>query len=227
MEVEPYNKSGTVVWIDEEGKRHVATMNLAPGVRVYGEKLVEVGGKEYRIWDPYRSKLCASVLRGLRSFPFEEGKRVLYLGASTGTTLSHVSDAICESGIVFGVEFAPRVASEFIERCVKHRSNVIPVIQDARKPERYIGVFGKVDVVYCDVAQPDEVEIVMNNSELYLKRNGHMFLAVKSRSIDVAKKPREVYKEAVEKLGSIFEILEVINLEPFDKDHAMIVGKRK
>lgn len=221
------NNFNGVYWVIEDGQEKVATSNLAPGKKVYGERTVFLNGIEYRIWDPFRSKLAAAILNGLKFFPFKEGSRVLYLGASTGTTVSHVSDIVGAKGIVFAVEFSPRVANEFIDRCVKFRKNIVAIVEDARKPENYVGVFGKVDVVYCDIAQPDQTEIAIKNCRMFLRKDGVLMLVVKSRSIDVVKEPTKVFEEEEGKLrANGFEILQKIELAPFDKDHALIVSKK-
>ncbi|MEM1524529.1 MAG: fibrillarin-like rRNA/tRNA 2'-O-methyltransferase [Nitrososphaerales archaeon] len=205
------------------GEERLATLNLAEGIQVYNEKLIKLNGLEYRVWDPFRSKLAAALLKGLKEFPISENSKVLYLGVSTGTTASHISDIIGEGGILFGVEFAPRVAREFIDRVVKHRKNVIPIIEDARRPDKYLSIFGKVDIVYCDLAQPDQTEIAILNCKKYLKNGGHLLLIVKARSIDVIKEPKEIFKIEAEKLENEgFKINQIIKLDPFDKDHALI-----
>lgn len=216
-----------VYWVTDDGQEKLATASLAPGKKVYGERTVFLNGVEYRLWDPFRSKLAAAILNGLKFFPFKQGSRVLYLGASTGTTASHVSDIVGEKGVVFAVEFSPRVANELIDRCVKFRKNVVAVVEDARKPENYVGVFGKVDVVYCDIAQPDQTDIAVKNCKMFLRKDGVLMLVVKSRSIDVVKEPTRVFEEEEGKLkAGGFEVLQRIELTPFDKDHAMIVSRK-
>jgi fibrillarin-like pre-rRNA processing protein len=155
--------------------------------------------------------------------PIKNGSKVLYLGASTGTTVSHVSDIVGPSGIVFAVEPATRVARELIENVASKRKNVVPIIEDARKPQSYFAVFGKVDVVYCDIAQPDQTDIAIANCVAYLKQSGIMLLVVKTRSINVTMDPKAVVAQEATKLEkSGFRIDQIINLEPFDKDHGMI-----
>ncbi len=212
-------------WIKSEGQRKLATENLVPGNQVYKEKLIVKKGIEYRLWDPFRSKLAAAIMNELEHFPFENKTKVLYLGASTGTTISHISDIVGPSGIIFGVEHASRVARDFLDRVASHRSNILPILQDARKPKEYFSVFGKVDVVYVDIAQPDQTEIAIENCEMFLKKDGYFFLVIKTRSIDVTKSPKKIVEEEVEKLKSNFDILQTINLHPYDKDHAMVVAK--
>lgn len=209
--------------VDVDGEEWPATINLVPGIQVYGERLVDIEGTEYRVWDAYRSKLSAALIKGLTKLPITFGSRVLYLGVSTGTTASHVSDIIGEDGVLFGVEVSPRVAREFIDRVAKLRKNVVPILADARKPEAYGLVYGKVDVVYCDVAQPDQTDIAISNCSMYLRNGGHLLLVVKSRSIDVRKEPEEVFEQEEAKLRENgFELKRVVRLEPFDKDHIMV-----
>lgn len=227
VQVRADNNFSGVYWITENGQEKIATVNLVSGRKVYGEKLVSSGNVEYRFWDPFRSKLAAAIINGLNFFPFKDGVKVLYLGASTGTTVSHVSDIVKENGIVFAVEFSARVANEFIDRCAKFRKNIITIVEDARKPENYVGIFGKVDVVYCDIAQPDQTDIAIKNCKMFLRKDGILMLIVKSRSIDVVKEPTKIFEEEERKLKSSgFEVLQKIELTPFDKDHALIVSKK-
>jgi fibrillarin-like pre-rRNA processing protein len=216
-------ESDAIKWISVNGQKNAATLNLVKGNNVYGEKLVKYEGEEYRIWDPFRSKLAAFLKKGMKSMPIKNGSKVLYLGASTGTTVSHVSDIVGSSGMVFAVEPATRVARELIENVASRRKNVVPILEDARKPQSYFAVFGKVDVVYCDIAQPDQTEIAIANCRAYLKQGGVMLLVVKTRSIDVTMEPRAVMVQETNKLEKNgFSINQIVNLEPFDKDHGMI-----
>ena len=212
-------------WIKSEGERKLSTENLVPGNQVYKEKLIIKKGIEYRLWDPFRSKLAASIMNGLKHFPFENKTKVLYLGASTGTTVSHISDIVGPSGVVFGVEHASRVARDFLDRVAAYRTNIIPILQDARKPKEYFSVFGKVDIVYVDIAQPDQTKIAMDNCEMFLKKDGYFFLVIKTRSIDVTKSPKRIIEEEIEKIKTDFDILQSIDLHPYDKDHALVVAK--
>jgi len=210
-------------WISINGQKSVATLNLVKGNTVYGEKLVKQEGEEYRIWDPFRSKLAAALKKGMKSMPIKNGSKVLYLGASTGTTVSHISDIVGMSGIVFAVEPATRVARELIENVASKRKNVTPILEDARKPNSYFALYGKIDVIYCDIAQPDQTDIAIANCSMYLDKDGIMLLVVKTRSIDVTLDPRIVVTQEASKLKSHdFQIDQIINLEPFDRDHSMI-----
>src|SRR4029453_9260809 len=204
------------------GKEHIATVNLLKGITLYGEKLISRNGSEYRTWDPFRSKLAAAYINGLE-FDFSNVKNILYLGASTGTTVSHLSDIIGYSGKVFAVESSARVARELITNVSSKRTNVIPIIEDARKPRSYFSIYDKMDLVYCDIAQPDQTNIATDNSKIYFKEEKPLLLVIKTRSIDVTMSPKNVISQEIRRLeGQSFRIKQNIDLAPFDKDHAMV-----
>jgi fibrillarin-like pre-rRNA processing protein len=206
---------------EKNGRKVLLTRNLTPGKRVYKEDLELKGGVEYRTWDPFRSKLAAAILKGMPEGVVPEGAKVLYLGASTGTTASHVSDLVGRNGVVIGVEFAPRVAREFVEHVARERPNVVPFVADARDPSKYS--IATVDVVYCDIAQPDQTEIAIANCEKMLRKGGTLLLVVKARSIDVLKEPDRVFSEERAKLDRAgFKVRGVYELSPFEKDHSLI-----
>ena len=211
-----------ISYINVNGKEHIATINLLKGITLYGEKLISRNGSEYRTWDPFRSKLAAAYIKGLE-FDFFNVKNILYLGASTGTTVSHLSDIIGYSGKVFAVESSTRVARELISNVSSKRTNVIPIIEDARKPRSYFSIYDKMDLVYCDIAQPDQTTIAIDNCKIYLKEGKPMLLVIKTRSIDVTMSPKNVISQEIKKLEChSFDIKQKIDLAPFDKDHAMI-----
>jgi len=211
----------------EDGAQRLATRNLTPGRNVYGERLLRHEGVEYRVWDAFRSKLAAAILKNLKTVPIKPSHRVLYLGAASGTTASHVSDIVGEKGYVYCVEFAPRALRELVNNVCAYRLNMSPILEDARFPEKY-GMFigGNVDDVYCDIAQPEQAKILADNADLFLKKSGWIMIAVKAQSIDVTKEPSEVYKQEIKVLKNRgFRIEEVVHLEPYDIAHAMIVAQ--
>ena len=219
------DEENNIFWIKINGKKNLATINLAEGSQVYKEKLVKLKGEEYRTWDPFRSKLAAAIMNGLKVLPIIKKSKVLYLGASTGTTVSHVSDIVGSNGLVFCIEHSSRVARDFLDRVASKRSNIIPVLQDARNPTEYFSVYGKVDVVYVDIAQPDQTEIALLNCKTYLRGNGYLVLIIKTRSIDVTSKPSRIIQNEMKKLQSSFEIIQEVNLAPYDKDHSIVIAK--
>ena len=212
----------------EDGAQRLATRNLAPGTVVYGERLVRFKGVEYRVWDAFRSKLAAAILKGVHTVPIRAGSQVLYLGAASGTTPSHISDIVGEQGHVYCVEFASRSLRDLVDNVCAHRLNMSPFLEDARFPEKYaLFINGKVDCIYCDIAQPEQAKVLADNADVFLKKQGWVMLAVKSQSIDVTKAPEEVYQQEARVLMKRgFGVKETVRLEPYDKAHAMIIAQR-
>lgn len=212
--------------------RELATVSLAPGTKVYGEKVLKgAGGREYRFWNPFRSKLAAALQSGLKQLPITPGSTVLYLGASTGTTPSHVSDIVGPEGLVLCVEFAKRSMMDLVQVC-EHRPNMVPLLSDARMPGSYLGAVeeeagGQVDCIYEDVADAEQVRIMLSNSQAYLRDGGYAMLCVKARSIDAVKDPREIFPKVVAELEPSFQILQKIALEPYDKDHIFLLMRKR
>ena len=116
----------------------------------YGEHMLE-GGK-YRHWNPSRSKLSAALLIGV-DFELTDSSQILYLGAGAGTTVSHLSDVVC-NGAIFAVERSPLAMLEMLD-VIKGRENIFPVLADASRPRLYPIFVESVDCVYQDVAQPN------------------------------------------------------------------------
>lgn len=207
-------------------KKHLATRNLDPGKVVYGEKLIPVEGVEYRTWDPRRSKLGAMVLKKF-DISLKENSKVLYLGAASGTTVSHASDIVSE-GAVYAIEFAPRSMRDLIG-LASRRKNIFPIMADAGKPDSYAHIVEPVDLIFQDVAQPNQAEIASRNASRFLKKDGYLLLSIKARSIDTVANPKEVFKEEVKKLELAFEpkfeILNAKDLMPFHEDHLGVLAK--
>ena len=225
MNVKKHKFPGVYTVIEDDGSERIATKNLVPGQKVYGERIVKWKGEEYRIWNPNRSKLAAAILNDLKNFPIKPETTVLYLGIASGTTASHVSDILGWEGKIFGIEFSPRVLRELVP-LVEERRNIIPILGDATKPEEYRALVTKVDVIFEDVAQPTQAKILVDNAKAYLKSGGYGMISIKSRSIDVTKEPEEVFREVEKELGEYFEVVERISLEPYEKDHALIVVRK-
>lgn len=203
-----------------------ATLSLTPNKKIYDERILRRSGVEFRIWDPTKSKLGAAIAQGLKDVPIRKGMKVLYLGISTGTTASHISDMIGKDGIIYGIEFSPRSVRDLVE-VSRIRPNILPILGDARMPENYGQQIEQVDLVYADVAQPDQSEIIIRNAEAFLKPNGFMMIAIKARSIDVSENPAIIFEKEKKKLEQKFVILKEVRLDPYEKDHTFFVGKMK
>lgn len=201
------------------------TANADPGETVYGEKLVEEDGREFRGWDPNRSKAAAAVKNGIE-LEVGRGDEILYLGAASGTTVSHFSD-IVSRGFVYAVEYSETVARDLV-RLAESRANVAPVVADARQPGKYRKyIEGGVDVVFQDISQRDQAEIFLKNTREYLKSGGLGLLAVKARSVSSSRDPEEIFSEVKEKLEGDMEIIDETRLEPYESDHLFLKLEKK
>jgi len=215
-----------VILIRHEGKLIPATQNMVPGYNVYGEEYIEVQNEEWRTWDPYRSKFSAAIMRRMKSLPQLKGKKVLYLGAATGTTPSHFSDIVGSKGVLYALEFSSKAAKKLYE-VVGTRENMVPLVKDARYPENYSDFVGLVDVVFQDISQPDQTDIFATNVQAFLKQGGIGVIAIKSQSIDSSKKPHKVYREQEQKLKNKygFKILERKSISKYERAHSIIIIK--
>jgi len=225
--VEPHRHEGVFVARGKEDA--LVTLNLVPGEGVYGEKRVAVedqdkGKTEYRIWNPFRSKLAAAVLGGVDKIHMPPGSKVLYLGAASGTSVSHVSDIVGPSGMVYAVEFSHRSGRDLINMS-KKRTNIVPIIEDARHPHKYRMLVPMVDTIFADVAQPDQARIVAINAQYFLKTGGHFVISIKANCIDSTAEAEAVFAGEVKKMqAEKMKPQEQVTLEPYERDHAVVVG---
>lgn len=210
----------------------LVTKNSVPGESVYGEKRISVPNPqgeendkiEYRAWNPFRSKLAAGVVGGIGSIHMKEGSKVLYIGGASGTTVSHVSDLVGPTGAVYAVEFSKRVGRDLVNMA-KKRTNVIPIIEDARHPQKYRMLVPMVDCIFADVAQPDQARILGLNASMFVKNRGHFVIAIKASCVDSTLAPEIVYANEVTRLKEEqFRPVEQLSLEPYERDHRIITG---
>jgi len=227
--IEPHRHDG--IFIAKGKEDALVTKNMVPGESVYGEKRISVDdpaeeGKkiEYRVWNPFRSKIAAAVLGGVDNVWIKPGAKVLYLGAASGTSVSHVSDIIGPNGTVYAVEFSHRPGRDLINMA-KKRTNVVPIVEDARMPLKYRMLVGMVDVIFADVAQPDQSRIVALNASYFLKVGGHFVISIKASCVDSTAAPEAVFASEVTKLKKDnFKPQEQVTLEPYERDHAVVIG---
>jgi rRNA 2'-O-methyltransferase fibrillarin len=232
--VEPHRLPGVFVG---KGKEEVlCTLNMVPGESVYGEPRVPVESRnnvngaieiiktEYRVWNCFRSKLAACIYNGVDEIYMKPGSKVLYLGAASGTTVSHVSDLVGPEGMVFAVEYSHRSGRDLVNMS-KKRPNIIPIIEDARKPAKYRMLVSMVDCIFSDVAQPDQARIIAINAEHFLKNGGGFVFSIKANCVDSTANPEQVFAQQLEELKKEgFKPLEQVTIEPFERDHAVATG---
>jgi len=207
----------------DDSSDKLITKNLVPGIKVNDEKLLIISNEEFRIWDPFHSKLAAMILKG-SSLSVRKDSTFLYLGAANGTTVSHVSDII-ENGMVFAVEISPRAMKDLIRVSIP-RKNIVPILADAMNPGSYQNKVSEVDFLYQDIAQREQARIAIINAELFLKKDGILVLIIKAKSIDSIKKTKEVFETEIRKLEGIFKVRQLFDLEPFHKDHMAVVAQK-
>ncbi len=195
-----------------DGRERLATR----GEPVYGEPT----DGEWRAWNPARSKLGAMLELGMET-GLDGGERVLYLGAASGTTVSHVADF---AGPTYAVEFAPRPARDLLSVAAS-RPRLFPLLKDARRPETYAHVVeAGVDAIVQDVATRGQARVALENRR-FLADDGRLLLAVKARSEDVAREPVAVFEEITDELAAEYALLERRRLEPYHADHLAVVAE--
>jgi len=210
--------------IFKKGKQ-LFTKSLIKDDSTYARSIVWKNDLEFREWDPQRSKAAAAIMKGIKVFPIKSNSKILYLGIASGGTASFFSDIIGNEGAIYGIEISERSIRD-LNMVAEKRGNIIPILSDARKPEEYEWV-EPVDIVYEDVASDDQTPILIRNAKKFLKPDGYALYAIKSRSIDVTKNPKIIYKEEIEKLSKHFKVVDKVELDPFEKDHMFVVMKQK
>ncbi|KAF3056007.1 rRNA 2'-O-methyltransferase fibrillarin [Daldinia childiae] len=234
--VEPHRHEG--VFVSRGKEDHLLTRSVAPGIEVYGEKRVTIDNTtkaedgtpittkvEYRIWNPFRSKLAAGIIGGIDNIYMKPGSKVLYLGAASGTSVSHVSDIVGPTGNVYAVEFSHRSGRDLVNMA-QNRTNVIPIVEDARHPMKYRMLVPMVDCIFADVAQPDQARIVALNAHMFLKVGGGVVISIKANCIDSTAAPEAVFAQEVQKLrAERIKPQEQLTLEPYERDHCIVIGQ--
>jgi len=225
--VEVLEVAAGIYVLNHSGQPRMATWPKVPAP-VYGERIFE----GYRLWDSFRSKLAALLLKSylkgnhlslIDALNLRSDSKVLYLGAATGTTVSHVSDVV-RDGLVYAVEFSARSMRDLLYLC-ESRENIVPILEDANRPESYGSFLEPVDLVYQDVAQRNQAEIASRNAARHLKTGGTLVLMIKARSVDVTQPPKKVLQAELERLEGV-EILIISDLRPYHQDHWAVVARK-
>ena len=209
------------VGVYREG-RDLFTVNGTPGVRVYGETLRTVAGVEHRLWDPFRSKLAALLLRGAPEHLLANVRSALYLGGAHGTTVSHLAD-VWPNATIFVVEKSPTAFAPLLA-LARRRSNLLPLLADAQLPERYQADVAPVDFLYQDVAQRNQAQIFLENARACLEPGGRGVLMLKVRSVSQRRSSAAIVREARNELtrGGL-TVRSETPLLPFSREHVALV----
>ncbi|KAM6224222.1 LOW QUALITY PROTEIN: RNA 2'-O-methyltransferase FBLL1 [Rhynchocyon petersi] len=221
--VEPHRHEGVFIYRGR-AEDALVTLNLVPGQPVYGERRITVTEasvkQEYRTWNPFCSKLAAAILGGVDQIHIKPRSRMLYLGAASGTTVSHVSDIIGPDGLVW-VEFSHRAGQDLVN-VAKKRTNIIPALEDAWHPLRYRILIGMVDVIFTDVTQS---RIVALNGHTFPRNGGPFLISIKANCVDSTASAEAVFASEVRKLQQEnLKRQEQLTLEPYERDHTVLVG---
>lgn len=206
-------------------RRELWTQAVGDLPPVYGERWTEVAGQKFRLFEPGRSKLAAAIVRGWTGDLPAPGERWLYLGAASGTTASHVADLVGPDGRVYAVERSVRPFARLLALADRW-ANLRPILADAREPREYADLVPPVDGVYADIAQPDQLAIVLANAELLLEsEGGRLLIALKTPSMGRGRSAL-AHREASETtLVELVTLAPSVSLEPFHRGHFMVGGR--
>ena len=219
----------TIFWFDSkvnvgtQNAKKIATLNLSVGSKEKDEGIIKMNGNEYRIWKPYRSKLAAAIINGMEIFPILKKSKILYFDATMENTASYISDIVGNDGKIFVVVNSNK-PSNFMQKMVDKRSNVT-MIHHTENLAQHKSINDKVDVIYMNVSDKNNLDIAILNSKAYLKDGGYLLLVVKTADISVNKYGAEPENNQRKKIRMLFEMIQEINLADFFKDNTMIVAK--
>ena len=201
------------------------------GVSVRGERRKRDGRIEWRKWDSTKSKVAAALQRtgGEPSELLPEpGSTCLYLGASSGGTVSHIHDIVCgadnhHGGQVVAVEISPRMMRDLVT-LAERRSGLVPVLGDARRPEAVVPfIRGRADWIHQDLSIADQAETFVRMATSFLRPGGVGLLSLKAaseRASDGDDDSRFAKAERI--LGeSELEVVERIDLAGLEEQHVV------
>lgn len=187
---------------------------------------IDLNSGEKRTWDPNHSKVAAGIKKGIKDFPINENSKVLYLGAAEGYTISYISD-IASNGIVVGADISAHSMQKLYLLSLE-RKNLIPLLGDCNKPEEYNEELKgeKFDLIIQDIAQKNQVEILVKNSDIFLKAKGYVLLSLKLSAL-TQKKNSNLKEDQLELFRKHFNLIDQKKLDPFEKKHMLILGQKK
>lgn len=221
----PVPDSPRLVGRAANGRTEFWTETASAPPAVYGERWTVVGHRSYRAFDPTRSKLAAALVRGWEGDLPAPSERWLYLGAASGTTASHVADLTGPEGTVYAVERSVRPFARLLA-LAERWSGLLPILHDARRPSEYLALVPPVDGIYADIAQPDQVAIVLANARLFLRGTGsRLMIALKTASMGRQRSPLEHLHAAEAELDLGIGLERPVKLDPFHRGHFLVGGR--
>jgi len=221
----PFEGSPRLLEVVREDRRELWTEAVGDLPPVYGERWVEAGNRRLRQFEPGRSKLAAAVTRGWTGDLPAPGEQWLYLGAASGTTASHVADLVGPLGRVYAIERSVRPFARLLA-LAERWPNLRPILADARVPRDYAMLVPPVDGLYADVAQPDQLAIVLANAELLLRGDGaRLLVALKTPSMGRGRSAGAHRDASEATLADSITLAPSVSLEPFHRGHYMVGGR--
>ncbi|KAH8337495.1 hypothetical protein KR059_012238 [Drosophila kikkawai] len=225
----PHRHSGVFLYRNSVDAIQLLTRNTSSSSDDYGEQriMADFRGKrcEFRSWSPFQSKLAAGIMSGVNDLHLHSGAKVLYLGAGFGHSVTHVSDIVGETGMVYAVEQGIWSGRQLMA-LASHRPNIVPIIEDATMPYKYCRqVPAGIDVIFCELPQADQVRSLMLNARHFLAPGGHFVAFLHGPSIDSKVCLMEAIEAESERLMlQQLEPLEMVILDPFKPGYAMVIG---
>lgn len=220
----PAHDSPRLAVLHRSDRTELWTETVGQEPAVYGERWTESDGRPYRSFEPTRSKLSAAIVKEWSGPVPAPGEGWLYLGAASGTTASHVADLVGPTGRVYAVERSLRPFSRLLALSERW-PNLLPILGDARDPTSYGAIVPPVHGVYADIAQADQVEIVLSNTSLFLEGNaGSVLMALKTASMGRDATAVQHVRLAEEQLAQSIDLEPSVRLDPFHRGHYFLGG---
>ena len=221
-------------------KEQLATKNIVEGTKTHKEKIVIVNDEEFLEWNPYKSKLAAAIRNGLQILPIIKNSKVVCINLLEESTMLHISNIVGSGGSVFVIDVNKNKKS-FLNKLVDTHKNIIPIYDAADELSFSSSITGKVDALYVDLPESEQIEQIVEKYGSLLKNEGFLMLVTKKDDAilenDIAgwmaeqRAGFDKIREITTKLKSQFEIIQEINLgvnyvmEPYHRLHAFILAQ--
>lgn len=216
----------------------LATKNLAKSKNRDKKTIIEKHGEEFLVWDPYDCKIAAAIRNGLQILPITQNSKVLYVGKKIKTTIHHLSN-IANNGSVFVINDK----NNFLSKSINAHENIITTSENRFKQSYSESLARNIDVLYIDIEELDETELIFKKYLSFLKIGGFLIITIKkdehrifeentSKWLAEQKSGLNKARELTKKLEHEFEIIQQINLglnysmkKPFHKSHIFILAQ--
>ena len=218
-------KEDVIFWVTIRNEKKLATLSNVSTNQDYKENLVEMNGKYYSIWNPHMSKIAAAIINGMEIFPILKKTKILYVDPNAEKTVKHISNIVGNNGKIFVVRDVMKNSKNLLEQIVKNRSNIFAIVPDKTNTGRLTGMTEMMDVIYIDIAEHNQTEIIIQNCKNHLKIGGFLMLIVPTKNIDFANNPSKKNQEERKKLQTSFDIIQEINLTDFFKEYSIVIAK--